>query len=209
MQWWFWQTDPREALPKIANVYPKSIDTLHKTYFKYNDLIRKLRESIIFFFFGSMLSLSQLATSILLLNFFSFFNILIYFQGSCTILPGFPSDLYFFRASRYNMLQIAVWDSSLWYENYYLAFKIQGDFSQPTQTSSATSTFGKHSNLFLRDFYIWFTTAYLFIFCFQDLFSKFPNLLLLLVPGGWPWEHLFSNVKNNHWLSSLLALKFD
>ena len=34
---------------------------------------------------------------------------------------------------------------------------------------------------------------FLIIFCFQDLFSKFSDLLLLLEPEGRPWEHfLFS-----------------
>ena len=56
-------------------------------------------------------------------------------------------------------------------------------------------------------------------FCFQDLFSKFSNLLFVLVPGGWPWEHLLfsfdldktskSNGENNHKWSALSALKFD
>ena len=65
-----------------------------------------------------------------------------------------------------------MWDSSLWYENYYLAFKIQGDFSQPTQASSATNTFGKHSNLFLQDLYKWFTTVYFFCFFVFKIYSQ-------------------------------------
>ena len=60
---------------------------------------------------------------------------------------------------------------------------------------------------------------FFYFFCFQDLFSKFSNLLFVLVPGGWPWEHLLfsfdqdrtskSNGENNHRWSALSALKFD
>ena len=80
-------------------------------------------------------------------------------------------------------------------------FQNPGDFSQPNQTSSATNTFSKHSNLFLQNG----LQPYFF---FQDVFSKFPNLLLLLVPGGQPWQHLlFSFCSGINWVWTRI-LKF-
>ena len=83
---------------------------------------------------------------------------------------------------------------------------------QPTLLVSTQSSFFKICTNGLLPFIFLF-------FCFQDLFSKFSNLLFVLVPGGWPWEHLLfsfdqdrtskSNGENNHRWSALSALKFD
>ena len=78
---------------------------------------------------------------------------------------GYSATLY--RLKRYNMLYIGPMRFKLVIWKLIPCFQNPG-WLQPTsttQTSSTTSTFGKHSNFFLWDFYKWFTTAYLFIFC--------------------------------------------
>ena len=105
------------------------------------------------------------------------------------------------------------------FENYYLAFKFWGDYSQPTQppsTRTAPNTSCKYFNLIFPSIFLQVAAPPHSSFNISTL--KFPQRLYLLKlevgPEGlcllfFPDKTPNSNGKNDHRWSSFLALKFD